>query len=269
MTTPSYRNYSGSAAETYERYFVPAIATPVSAALLDAAELRAGERVLDVACGTGVIALLAAERVGPTGWVAGVDLSAEMIDVAKSLETPTGSHIEWHVADAVSLPLPGTSVDVALCQMGLMFIEDPVAALTEMRRVLRRNGRAVVNTPGPIQPLFQIMEEAIVEHLGPELGGFVRRVFSIPDPDGLAALARSAGFAGVTVDVVPARLRLPGPADFLWQYINLTPMGPLVARANADVQEALERDVVRSWQPFVADGRLQVDQPMVVAKARG
>ena len=82
-------------------------------------------------------------------------------------------------------------------------------------------------------------------------------------------MASSAGFTDVDASLIPATLLLPGPADFLWQYINLTPMGPLVAQASADVQDALERDVFRSWQPFVADGRMQVDQPMVVATARG
>jgi hypothetical protein len=138
-----------------------------------------------------------------------------------------------------------------------------------MRRVLRPQGRAAINTPGPIQPLFQVMEQAIIKHLGPQIGAFVRGVFSMPDPEVLASLASSAGFTAVNSEVVPARLRLPEPADFLWQYISLTPMGPLVARAGTDVQEALERDVVRAWQPFVADGRLQIDQPMVVARARG
>ena len=80
----SYRSYTGTAAENYERYFVPAIAVPVSAALLESAALQPGERVLDVACGTGVIARRAAERVGPTGTVTGFDLAPDMIEVARA-----------------------------------------------------------------------------------------------------------------------------------------------------------------------------------------
>ncbi len=268
MTTPSYRNFTGTAAETYQRHFVPAIALPVSAGLLEVARLQPGERVLDVACGTGLIARRAAEQVGAAGSVTGIDLAPDMIDVAKANERPAGVHIEWHVADAACLPLPDASNDVVLCQMGLMFMEDRTAALAEMRRVLTPGGRIALNTPGNIQPAFEVMEEAIVEHISPELGGFVRAVFSIHDPGTLASLLRAAGFEDVTADVYRAPLLLPSPVDFLWQYINLTPMGPFVAQAPEEAQAAMERQALRGWQPYTVDGRLRVEQPMVVAAGR-
>jgi ubiquinone/menaquinone biosynthesis C-methylase UbiE len=86
----SYRDFTGTGAENYQRYFVPAIATPVSAVLLRTAGLRQAERVLDVACGTGVIARLAAEQVGPTGSVTAIDLAPDMSDVAKTIRSPLG-----------------------------------------------------------------------------------------------------------------------------------------------------------------------------------
>jgi ubiquinone/menaquinone biosynthesis C-methylase UbiE len=102
------------------------------------------------------------------------------------------------VGDATALPFPDDSYDVALCQMGPMFIEDRAAALTETRRVLAPGGRLVINTPGRIQPAFELMEQAIVEHISPELGGFVRAVFSMHDPDAVATLLRDAGFEDVS-----------------------------------------------------------------------
>jgi len=268
MTRPSYRNFTGTAAETYQRHFVPAIAVPVSDGLLEIARLQRGERVLDVACGTGVVTRRAAEQVGPAGSVTGIDLAPDMIDVAKATEGPAGAHIEWHVADAASLPLPDASYDVVLCQMGLMFMEDRTAALAEMRRLLTPGGRIALNTPGKIQPAFEVMEDAIVGHISPELGGFVRAVFSIHDPGTLASHLRAAGFQNVTADVYPVTLRLPSPADFLWQYINLTPMGPFVAQAPEEAQVAMERQAVERWQPYTVEGRLRVEQPVVVATGR-
>lgn len=269
MSSASYRNFTGTGAENYQRYFVPAIATPVSTGLLRTADLQAGERVLDVACGTGVIARLAAEQVGPTGSVTGIDVAPEMIDVAKSTPAPAGSHIEWHASDAASLPLPDDSYKVVLCQMGLMFMEDRPAALAEMHRVLVPDGRVVVNTPGTIQPAFESMEQAIIEHISPELGGFVRAVFSMHDPEALATLLRDAGLKDVSATVSTTTLHLPAPAEFLWQYINLTPLGPFVAEAPQEARLAMEQQVVERSQSFVVNGKTLVDQPMVIAAGRG
>ncbi|MBW3643660.1 MAG: methyltransferase domain-containing protein [Actinobacteria bacterium] len=268
MTTVSYRSFTGTGAENYQRHFVPAIATPVSADLLRTADLQLGERVLDVACGTGVIARLAAEQVGSTGSVTGIDVAPDMIEVARGTPAPAEPQIDWHVGNATSLPFPDESYDAVLCQMGLMFIPDRVAAIREMRRVVRPGGRVVLNTPGAIQPTFEVMEQALVQHISPDLGGFVRAVFSIHDPDELATLLRDAGVVDVAASVSTVTLRLPAPRDFLWQYINLTPMGPLVAGAPEAAQSAMERQVVEGWQPFVVDGVTPTEQPMVLASGR-
>ena len=268
MSSATYRNFTGTGAENYQRHFVPAIATPVSADLLRAADLQAGERVLDVACGTGVITRLAAEQVGPTGSVTGIDIAPDMIAVAKSVPAPAGAHIEWHVSDAATLPLADNSYNVVLCQMGLMFMENRPAALAEMHRVLAPGGRVAINTPGSIQPAFESMEQAIIEHISPELGGFVRAVFSMHDQDALATLLRDTGFQDVSATVSTATFNLPAPAEFLWQYINLTPMGPFVAQAPEEAQLAMERQVVERWQPLVVDDKTLVEQPMVIASAR-
>ena len=265
MTGISHRRFTGTAAKNYQRHFVPAIATPVSTGLLDVAALQPGERVLDVACGTGVITRLAAERVGSTGSVTGIDLAADMIEVATATPAPASPPIEWRVGDATLLPFGDEQFDVVLCQMGLMFMEDPSKATAEMRRVLAPGGRVVVNTPGVIQPPFALLEQAIVEHITAELAGFVRVVFSMHDPDAVAALLRDAGLRDVTATVNTATLRLPGPAEFLWQYVNLTPMGPFVAQATEAAHSAMERKVVETWQPYVVDGATPLEQPIVIA----
>ncbi len=265
MTTVSYRSFTGTAAENYERHFVPKIATPVSVALLEAAALQPGERVLDVACGTGLIARLAAERVGSSGTVTGLDLAPEMIEVARAVSPST---IAWEVGDAESLPFPDHAYDVVLCQMGLMFMQDRRAAVAEMRRVAAPGGRVVVNTPGTVQPPFAFMEQALVDHISADLRGFVRAVFSMHNPKDVASLLRDAGLIDVTAAAPTATLNLGAPAEFLWQYINLTPMGPFVAKAAAREQEAMERQVVKSWQPFIRNDAMSINLPMVVASGR-
>jgi ubiquinone/menaquinone biosynthesis C-methylase UbiE len=268
MSDVSYRNFTGSAAENYERYFVPAYARPVADALLAAAELQPGERVLDVACGTGIVARQAAEKVGSSGSVTAVDLAPDMIDVAKSLPAPTGAHIEWHVADAEALPLDDSSFDVVLSQMGLQFMGDKAKAVAELGRVLAPGGRILINTPGAIQPVFEILEKAIIDRISPDLAGFVRAVFSMHDPEEHASLLKKAGLKEISSSASIVGLRLPPPADLLWEYVNLTPMAPFVAQAPKSAQEALERQVVEDLEPFVVNGKVPVDQPIVTATGR-
>ena len=126
---------SGNAAEIYEKHLVPAIFAYWPPALLSLVSPKPGERVLDIACGTGTVARLAAERVGPKGRVVGLDISAGMLTVARSIPSPAGQ-IEWKEADAQLTPFPDGSFDVVTCQLGLQFIPDRAKALREMRRVL-------------------------------------------------------------------------------------------------------------------------------------
>jgi ubiquinone/menaquinone biosynthesis C-methylase UbiE len=126
------------AAERYERYVARYILGPWAPLLVDAARLMAGDRVLDVACGTGVVTRIAAERVGPDGQIIGLDLNPGMIRVARSLPSPIGAPMEWLERSALSLGLKDESVDAVLCQQGLQFFPDKPLALREMRRVLKR-----------------------------------------------------------------------------------------------------------------------------------
>src|SRR4051794_4440488 len=126
----------GRVAEAYERVQVPAIFTGWATDLVSIADLRAGERILDVACGTGIVARLAAPRVAPAGHVVGVDVNAAMLTVARAQPQPAGAVIEWHQGDAAALPFPDAAFDVVLCQQGLQHMADRGAAVREMRRVL-------------------------------------------------------------------------------------------------------------------------------------
>lgn len=254
---PFDRSYAGTAAENYQRYFVPSIGGPLAEDLIAAADLRPGERVLDIACGTGVVARLAAERVGETGSVAGLDPNPGMLAVARA-ETPPGDRIDWHEASAEAMPLPDEAFDVVLCQMGLQFIPDKAAALAEMRRVLVGGGRVCLNVPGPRPALFGIMADALARHLGPKAAGFVDLVFSLHDADELAGLMRGAGFREVDVRAAPKDLRLPAPADFFRQYLHSTPVAAIAAEADPSTREALEREVSAQWQAFAADGAMQL-----------
>ena len=130
---------AGSAPEVYERELVPAVFGVWAPILVELAQPRPSERVLDVACGTGVVARIAATHVGPSGTVVGIDLNPGMLSVARSVVSPdsrSGGQLQWQEASADKLPFPDGSFNVVYCQLGLQFFADRPAALREMHRVL-------------------------------------------------------------------------------------------------------------------------------------
>lgn len=262
-TTVSFRQYGGDAAANYERYFVPTIGMAWATALLDAAELHPGDRVLDVACGTGVVTRLAAERVSPDGAVAGLDINPAMLAVARSVP-PSGAAIEWHEADAESLPLADGSFDVVVSSLGLQFVPDKASAVREMQRVLAPDGQLAIATAGPTPALFANLEQALARHVKPEAAGFMRAVFSLYEPQELEQLASGAGFRHVEVRSKALSITLPEPTEFLWQYIHSTPLAAAVAQIDDVARAALEHDVVAA----LPDGALILDVNAVLTTAR-
>jgi SAM-dependent methyltransferase len=263
---PSFKNYSGTAPENYERYFVPAIGAPLAAELVDVAALQPGERVLDVACGTGIVTRLAAERVGADGAVAGVDINPGMLGVARSAARPELG-IDWHEAGAEALPFQDATFDVALCQMGLQFFPDKLAALRQARRVLVPGGRLVLNVPGPTPRIFGILADGLARHVKPEVAGFVHQVFSLHEVQELETLVSGAGFVEVSIRASDERLHLAAPEEFLWQYLHSTPLAAAIAELDGERRAAFAREIVAQWEPFVEHDALILLLRVVMASA--
>jgi ubiquinone/menaquinone biosynthesis C-methylase UbiE len=261
----SFTHYGGNAAENYERYFVPTLGDAWATALLDVAGLRRGERVLDVACGTGIVTRRAAQLVGPQGAVAGLDINPAMLAVAR---TAAPASIEWYEASVESIPCPDASFDVVTCSLGLQFVPDRAAAMREMRRVLKDGGRVAIGTPAAIPPVFEILAQALARHVSPEVAGFMRHVFSLHDHGELRDLAESAGLRSVSVESRPQRVILAPPSEFLWQYVTSTPLAGPVGQIGDDVRAALERDVTTAWRAYLEGDALRLDLDAVLTTAR-
>jgi ubiquinone/menaquinone biosynthesis C-methylase UbiE len=140
-----HQEWNHNANEMYERFLVPAKFLPQTQILFLYANPQPGERVIDVACGTGVISRSIAPLIGTGGHISAVDISAEMLAVARALPQPDGARISWQEGSALNLPYDNGSFDLALCQQGLQFFPDKITAMREMRRVLAPNGRVVVS----------------------------------------------------------------------------------------------------------------------------
>lgn len=258
----------GDAAERYERWVVPFIVGPWVPALLDLAELRPGERVLDVACGTGVVSRLAARRVAPGGTATGLDLNEGMLAVAGRLPLPPGLTIDWRQGSAVALPFPDRAFDVVLCQQGLQFFPDRLKALSEMRRVLTRVGRVALSTWTGPSPYFVAQREGLARYVGADAASASAAAFSLGDAAELGGLLEAAGFRDVVVHPVRTTLRLPAPEEFLLRHLSALPQAPLVAAATEDTRAALIAHMKDATRAYVDGYGLAVPQEVNVATGR-
>jgi ubiquinone/menaquinone biosynthesis C-methylase UbiE len=231
----------GSAPELYQRYLVPAVTAMWAADLVDRAALREGERVLDIACGTGVVARIAAERIGPTGRVAALDLNPGMLAVARSLPPVNGAVIDWHESSALALPFPDAVFDVVFCQLGLQFFPDRPQALQEMRRALAPDGRLALNVFGPIEhnPATLALSTALDRHIGSDASRAKRIEHALADTEQLRRLVADAGFPGIEIDTVSKLVRFPSPADYVRIQLAATPLASLVAQYDTASRERL------------------------------
>jgi ubiquinone/menaquinone biosynthesis C-methylase UbiE len=182
---------SADAAEFYESTFVPALFGEWARRLVAEVDPAHGESVLDVACGTGVVARTAAERVGPAGAVIGLDANEAMLAVARRLRPD----LRWQRGDAVALPFADGWFDVVLSQAGLMFFGDRVAALRELGRVAAADGRVGVQVPGRLERSagYVALVETVARHAAPEVLDLLRAYFDAGEPDVLRSLFAAAG----------------------------------------------------------------------------
>ena len=232
----------GSAPELYQRYLVPAITTKWAEDLVRRAQPRAGEDVLDVACGTGVVARLASKRMAQ-GHVTGLDLNKGMLAVARTLPTE-GVPIEWIEGSALALPFPAGKFDLVLCQLGLQFFPDQGRALREMRRVLSPSGRVALSVFSPIErtPGANAFVLALDRVLGPNASKIKRAEHSFNAPDELKGLFIDAGFAEVEVQTVVQKIVFPSVLDYVRFQLLATPQAALLSnRDEADRQAAIKR----------------------------
>lgn len=266
MTKQHYdETYGSKPPQNYERFFVPTIGEPVAKDLVRKADFQPGERVLDVACGTGIVARMALQKVGDDGSVTGLDINPGMIAVARSITEDMP--IEWHEASAEDMPFPDESFDVVTCQMGLQFMENKTAALKEIYRVLVTGGRLLLNVPGPAGEPFEIFAESMGKNISPEAKGFVNHVFVLNDTDEIQQLISDAGFRDVDVQANKKMLSLPAPKAFLWQYVQSTPLAGVLAEVDDETKDTLETEIVDQWQQFVDDGAFMYKQRLVTVSA--
>ncbi|CAN5800014.1 methyltransferase domain-containing protein [soil metagenome] len=242
---------SPNPAETYESYMVPGLFAPCAARLIEAVAPPSWDRVLDVACGTGIVARHAASHTDSGGTVTGLDISPDMLEVARSRAAEQRLTIAWHEGRAEALPFPDGAFDLVTCQFGLMFFTDRQAALAEMHRILTPDGWLVLNVFQGIDrhPFYGRLDKVIRDRFG--ISG-VGDIFALGDIGQLQALVMDAGFGKVDIQPFDIDARFPAPGAFLageiavdtaaipeMQHLDATARAEMVNAIAGDMQDAM------------------------------
>lgn len=218
---------NNTAAEIYEQHLVPAMFEPFARDLIQSCNISRSDRILDVACGTGIVSRLAIDYVDVTvGKVVGVDINPVMLNVARHCSA--GKDIDWKEGSAISLPFPNGFFDLVICQQGLQFFPDRLKALTEMNRVLvgatsNRGdkdcsyGRLVLSVWTSIKdsPGFSILERLLQETLSHEAAIIMQLPHSLSDSTELVSLVRAAGFGKILSKEVTKTISFSSVEEFL------------------------------------------------------
>jgi ubiquinone/menaquinone biosynthesis C-methylase UbiE len=248
MTTP---------AETYEEFMVPVLFKPLADHLLTLAAPTTGERIVDVGCGTGIVARTAAADLGPETTVIGVDVAPPMLDVARQMSAREDVSIDWREGAAESLPVSDESVDLVLSQAALMFFTDPLQALHEMRRILKSNGRIAVSVFGPIEqhPFYAALHELLETELG---NSGVADIFSLGDPQLLQNLLTQARFRDIDLTPIEVTANFGPPASFIRGEIevdtaSIPAMQHLDEARRADLREMIQAQMKEPLDEVTVD----------------
>ena len=255
-------------ARPFQESVVPAILGPLGERLVETAGLSRGQRVLDVACGTGAVTRPAARAVGDSGSVVGSDLDAKMLVVAREASAEF-ANVTWRRADAVALPFADAVFDAVLCGQGLQFVPDSGRALREMRRVLSPGGlmAAALWQGYEGNPYFEVMHRVLRPRVAEETREVMKRAFAFADRDVLHGAVRAAGFEEVRVESVTATLAMPPLERFIAQHMSATPVAGELAklgpRVTGEVVHAMRSalGVTRDDQP--------VELPFAIWVAKG
>jgi len=230
-------------AETYESYMVPALFAPWAAKLIQSARIQSNDRILDVGCGTGIVARLIASNVNFHGTITGIDLSSNMLAVARAMSDQSKQNIHWYEGRVESMPYRNGSFDLVVCQEALQFFADRKLALAEIRRVLSSAGRFVFSAWQGLNrhPFYKKLHDVIQKRFG--MSG-VETIFELGDSNVVRSMVTAAGFRDIEVQPVSMTARFPDPQGFIAGEIDVdTACIPSMQHLSADERQKFTADI--------------------------
>ena len=266
MPEPEAYQLLGNAPQIYEEQKVPAMFRPLAEATLHRVDVPNGSRVLDVACGTGIVGRLAAERAGASGSVVGVDLNAGMIEVAKQ-NAPKDGNTEWRQGDVASLPFPDDRFDLAFCQQGLQFFPDKLTALKEIRRVLAPGGAVIVTVWSSVPPLGTAIADALTRYVSPEVAKSSLAPFAFNEPEVMRKLFVESGFLDIQMEKLTVNRSLGPAEESIPLEMASAPYANYIEKLDMATRTAMVKEIGEALENYRADDGLAIPQETHLIRA--
>ena len=239
-----------NAAELYEKHTVPTGAQPAAERLLEHVQLRSTDRVLDAACGTGIVIRLIAQSKTQIAQATGLDLNESMLAVARSVEPAADFPISWKQGDLCAIPFTNDAFDIVLCNHGFQFVPDKSAALHEIKRVLTKGGRLGFSVWSAEAPMMLAIADSVRRHIGEELVKSVLAPFSYRDAMAIENLLMATGFSEITIKNVEFSRNFPASPDVGLKVIERSAYANEVAAERDEVRAAIASEIFESMQDY-------------------
>ncbi len=240
---------SDEAAQRYEQNIVQPIIKSHTHVVFDHVSLHEGERVLDVACGTGIVTRVAAERFDHVGKIVGLDRNPAMLDVARDNE-PSNVSVEWREGDMCALPYPDDSFDVVFCQQGMQYVPDKLTALREMHRVLGAGGRLVFTVWSAPHPHTAALADALRHHVNAEAATSSLSASAWGDAETIRKFVDEVGFHAVEMEVIESIGRISSSADSVRSWVAYQGSRSAFAREIESCRTVIEQKVSAALQVY-------------------
>lgn len=270
MQTQNGWQLSEDGPDIYERYIVPAFSGAWAEDMVRRTRLKDGDRILDVACGTGIVSRRVYAMMGNRVHLSGVDVNPAVLEKGRDICTRDGIPVNFHQGSAGTLPFDDSSADVVLCQQGLQYFPDRTKALADIHRILVPCGRAVFSVWRPMEysPFYQILHRALKRYVNEASAKMLADAYALGDSKKVRELFNASRFREVDIRLVIKQMHCPNIDDFLTAGISAAPFAKDIAALPESRRKEMFKMILAASTDYMDDHGLVAPMAALLVSAR-